>query len=224
MSAGHDTTAGALTWAAATLCLQPDIQVRLREEILSNLPSDRPPTHAELDSLSYMSLFLKEVLRCFSPTTLVPRTPIHDTTICGNVIPAGTTCLMNPQTLQFNPAIWGPDAETFDVERHSPDHWTAKEFPDSRDPYAIAAFSNGPRICIGKAFATLEFKSILSQVLRNFELVRGWDEEGKKLPDGEEFKGKYEKKGDVFGGIKVVNFVTLRPREGVWVHFKPLAS
>lgn len=87
----------------------------------------------------------------------------------------------------------------------------------------MEAFSNGPRICIGRAFAALEFKSILVSILRQFELVRGWDENGQKLEDGVDFAGKYEKEGDVFGGVEVQNFLTLRPKDGVWVRFKPLS-
>jgi cytochrome P450 len=223
VAAGHDTTAVALTWAFLTLCVQPDIQSRLRNEVQEHIPQDRAPTAAELDNLPYLNLFFKEVIRCFSSTTLIPRTPTEDgVTLCGTVIPKGTTCLLNPQTIQFNPSIWGPDAETFDPDRHHPDDPRQKEFPDCRDPYAIATFSNGPRMCIGKAFAGLEFKSVIVAVVRAFELERAWDEEGKRLDEGVKFEGNYNREGNVYAGVKLQNAITIRPRDGIWVRFRPL--
>jgi cytochrome P450 len=67
MSAGHETTAGALVWAVLSMCLNPDIQDRLRTEIRENIPHSNPPRYEELEKLQYMNSFLKEVLRCFPP-------------------------------------------------------------------------------------------------------------------------------------------------------------
>jgi cytochrome P450 len=222
MSAGHETTAGALVWATLTLCLHPSIQSRLRAEIASQIPHSTSPSFAELENLTYMSAFLKEVLRCFSPTVMITRTPIQETTLCGTIIPVGTTCFMDPQSIQFNPTVWGPDAESFNPERHLPGHSSEKEFPDSRDPYAMEAFSNGPRICIGKAFASAEFKSVLVGLLRKFEMVRGWDESGRKLEVGEECGPDEEGLEGIFAGVKLRNFMTLRWEGGVYVRFRPL--
>lgn len=224
MSAGHTTTADALTWALLTLCTHPSIQNRLRGEIYELIPHGQRATPKNLESLDYMSLFLKEVDRCFSPTVLVTRKPCHDNVVlCKTPIPASTTILMNPQSLQFNPAIWGPDAETtFDPSRHAVKDPRVELYPDSRDPYAIAAFSNGPRICIGKHFASLEMRSILVEILRSFEVIRGWDENGVRLKDGEIYEGDYHHGSDLFAGVKVMNTITLKPRDGVWVRFRPL--
>lgn len=224
MSAGHETTSGALVWATLTLCLHPSVQVRLRSEIQSQIQHSNPPSFAELESLTYMNAFLKEILRCFSPTIMVPRTPVKDLTLCGTVIPVGTICLLDPQSIQFNPTIWGPDAEFFKPERHFPDHPSAVEYPLSRDPYASETFSNGPRICIGKLFASLEFKSLMVELLRNFEMVRGWNTNGERLKEGDECGPDEEGLEGVFAGVKLRNFMTLRPQEGVWIRFKPVEN
>ena len=71
--------------------------------------------------------------------------------------------MVAPAAPHFNPHIWGSSADEFD-----PDRWD--KLPEkARDPYASAAFSNGPRVCIGKQFALLEFKTILTDLVRNFE-------------------------------------------------------
>jgi cytochrome P450 len=220
MSAGHETSSVTLTWALHTLCLQPTIQARLRNEITARIPAHQQPTAADLESLHYMDLFVKEALRCFSPSVLVPRTPARPgVTICNTEIPVGTILLINPQAIHFNPTIWGPDVQFFNPDRHSPDHPSAKQYPKSRDPYALESFSNGPRICIGKSFALLEIKSVLVELLRRFEVERGWDEGGERLRNGEKFVGT-GKEEDLFAGVKVQNFITLRPRDGAWIRFK----
>jgi cytochrome P450 len=167
-----------------------------------------------------MTNFLKEVLRCYSPPTFIPRTPIHDLTLCGTVIPAGTTVLLNPAVIHFNPRIWGPDAESFNPDRHSD---AIDEWAETRDPFALEAFSNGPRICLGRAFAMLEMKSVLVGVLQRFEMERGWDEKGRRLVDGMEFEGEVGLGQEgLYAGVGLKNFVTLKPTDGVWVRFRRL--
>ncbi|KAF2121237.1 cytochrome P450 [Lophiotrema nucula] len=172
-------------------------------KILASIPHNAPPSYAELESLPYLAAFAKEVVRCFSPITFNARTPVKDTTVCDTVIPAGTTILITPQVLNSHPTIWGPDAERFDPDRHLPDDTRGELFPLSRDPFAMASFGNGPRICIGKAFGLLQMKSMLVELLRNFELQR---------------------ENDVFGGVKVKNYMHLKPKGAIWVKFKPLSS
>jgi cytochrome P450 len=65
----------------------------------------------------------------------------------------------------LNPLIWGEDADDVDPTRW--DHLSG----DSLNPYAFNAFSNGPRICIGRAFAFIEIKLILVEMIRNFRFL-----------------------------------------------------
>ena len=235
MSGGHETTAGALTWALLACCQYPEMQKRLRDEIKTHIPHDRSPNHVELEKLKYMSHFIKEVLRCYSPIVWIPRAPRAPLTLPSVpdiVIPAGTTILISPTALHYNPTLWGPDADTFNPERHEPNHPSAKLYPESSDPHAFATFSNGPRICIGKAFAMQEMKSVFTEILRHWELRRGWGRDGEKLSAEEEFDHDEkledgERAGDcenrqekLLADVKVQNFITLKPRSGLWVKFR----
>lgn len=84
-------------------------------------------------------------------------------TIEGVRIPKGTLITIAPAAPQFNPNIWGPTADQFDPDRFD------NLPPPAQDPYVSEAFSTGPRVCIGKSFALLEFKTIMCELIRKFE-------------------------------------------------------
>jgi cytochrome P450 len=65
----------------------------------------------------------------------------------------------------MNPLIWGEDAEVVD-----PTRWDRLS-GDQLNPFAFGAFSNGPRICIGKQFAYMELKTILVEMVRNYRFI-----------------------------------------------------
>jgi len=144
-----------------------------------------------------------------------PLTPLRIPSAPDVLIPAGAILIQCPAAFQFNPAIWGPDAHIFNPDRHDQDHPSATLHPNSRDPYAMATFSNGPQICLGRGLSLLETKSLLTEIARRWEVRRGWDANGVKLGPGEEFESKG---GDgvtieeelpeknLFAGVRVHNF------------------
>ncbi len=84
-------------------------------------------------------------------------------TICGQFIPKGTTLILNPAVTNHSEALWGPDVEEFVVDR-----WDNPP-PAAANPYATGTFMHGPRVCIGKHFAMIEFKILLIEVLSKFQ-------------------------------------------------------
>lgn len=63
---GHETTAGALTWALYALTLYPEMQDRLRKEI-SGLDASKLPSYSDIEGLVFLNNFTKEVLRYYPP-------------------------------------------------------------------------------------------------------------------------------------------------------------
>ncbi|KAK0619145.1 cytochrome P450 [Immersiella caudata] len=164
LAAGHETTAGALTWATHLIIEHPDATQRLRTEIAELLRREPLPSQHSIESLPYLHNFTREVLRLQCPAVNVAREAAEDVVIQGVAIPKGTTIMMQPAILQRNPTIWGPDCNEF-----KPDRWDRLE-GQATDPWAFAAFSSGPRVCIGKAMTMLEFKIILMELVEGFDM------------------------------------------------------
>ncbi len=74
--AGHETTSSATTWCLFSLAEHPDIQRKLREELLT-MPTDSP-TMDEIMLLPYLEMVVKEVMRYHSPVPMTNRVATKD--------------------------------------------------------------------------------------------------------------------------------------------------
>jgi len=177
--AGHETTSTATTWALFALTQAPDVQTKLREELLS-LPTENPSMD-ELSSLPYLDAVVRETLRVHSPAQATSRVAMKD-----DVIPLGTHFVdKNGEThhgikvtngdlitipiiaLNRSKSIWGEDANEFRPER-----W--ESVPEGADSIPgiwgkQLSFLGGPRACIGYRFAIVEMKALLFTLIRAFE-------------------------------------------------------
>lgn len=160
--AGHETTAKALTWAWYVLSQRPDLLQQLQGELDSVL-GGRRPTLEDLPNLTALDRFLKEVLRLYPPawtTTRDVQTPVE---ILGVPLRKNDIVVVNIYGVHRDAAIY-PEPLTFD-----PSRWTP-EFERSLPKSAYLPFGNGPRVCIGSAFAQMEAKLILAVLAQRFTL------------------------------------------------------
>lgn len=72
-----------------------------------------------------------------------------------------------PSVTLSNPKIWGETVDEIDPTRWEPERLTG----DQLNPYTFSAFSNGPRICIGRLFSMFEIKLILAEMIRNYRFI-----------------------------------------------------
>lgn len=77
-------------------------------------------------------------------------------------MPKGTSLMIMPCAVHFNPLIWGPRAEEFD-----PDRWDNLT-GEAAKPHSFATFGMGPRACVGKVYTRLEFKAVIIALMRKF--------------------------------------------------------
>lgn len=196
LAAGHETTASAMTWAIYMLCLNPDVQTKLRSEIRANLPSpddDTPVSAAQIEHLPYLNAVCAEVLRYYPSVPLTLREAAVDTEIIGQRIPKGTLVYVVPWATNRDPSLWGPDADVFDPER-----WLRDATGGAKSNYAHLTFIHGPRSCIGERFARGEFACLLAGFVGRMEFG---------LADGRLMD---EKNLSIKGGV------TAKPSKGLW--------
>lgn len=58
-----------------------------------------------------------------------------------------------------------------DPEKFKPERFLGERTMEKQNSFTYIPFSAGPRNCIGQKFAFYEIKSIVSKILRNFEIV-----------------------------------------------------
>ncbi|XP_037818738.1 cytochrome P450 4d1 isoform X2 [Lucilia sericata] len=166
MFEGHDTTSSAITFCFYNLAMNPKCQQKCFEEIIQVFGKDKskPVTYEDLNNLHYVELCIKETLRMFPSVPLLGRKVTEECEINGKIVPAGTNIGISPLHLGRQEELF-PEANTFKPERFEMDYTT-----DKMSPYAYIPFSAGPRNCIGQKFAMLEVKTVLTNVLRHYEL------------------------------------------------------
>ncbi|EKM59819.1 uncharacterized protein PHACADRAFT_192194 [Phanerochaete carnosa HHB-10118-sp] len=176
--AGHETTSMAVTWALFSLSQQPDMQRKLREELLQVATDSL--TMDKLNALPYLDAVVRETLRHHSPVPATTREAFEDDIIPVDTpytdrygrtreyieVKKGDLVFLPILALNRRKEIWGEDAHEFKPER-----W-------EHIPKAVASvpgvwgnqltFIGGPRACIGYRFSLVETKALLFALVRAF--------------------------------------------------------
>jgi cytochrome P450 family 4 len=166
MFEGHDTTAAGSSFALCVLGCHPDVQARVHEE-LDNIfgDSDRQCTFQDTLEMKYLERVILETLRLFPPVPLIARHLNEDVKIVtGNyVLPKSSTVMIvqfmahRSEKYYQNPSVFNPD--NFLPEKMQQRHY-----------YSFIPFSAGPRSCVGRKYAMLKLKVLLSTILRNYRV------------------------------------------------------
>lgn len=166
LSAGHETTAMALTWALYLLDQNQDKADILREE-LDDALNGRPPTPADLRSLPYTEMFLNESLRMYPPVWGLARKALQEDRVGAYHVPKHSRVIVSPYVTHRDPDLW-KNPDTFEPERFS------AAATGARSPYAFFPFGLGPRTCVGRNFARTEAMITLAILAQrfSFELAR----------------------------------------------------
>ena len=165
-TAGHETTANALTFTWHLLAHHPDVQARLHAEVDAVL-GERMPAREDVDRLPFTRQVVAESMRLYPPAWAVGRQAKEPVEVGGYTLPAGAVVLTSQWVTHHDPRWW-PDPERFD-----PDRW--RDGADSaaaaqRPRWAYFPFGGGPRSCIGEAFAWMEAILVLATIARRWRV------------------------------------------------------
>jgi cytochrome P450 len=163
LTAGHETTANALTFTLYLLSKHPDVARRVRTE-LDEVLGDRPVDVTDLRALVYTEQVLQEAMRLYPPVWAIARRAEQSDRLSGYAVERGAWVVMSPYATHRHPRYWD-NPEGFDPERFS-ERARAAGRAAGRSRYAYFPFAAGPRKCIGDHFARMEALIVLATVLR----------------------------------------------------------
>ena len=190
--AGHETTASALTWAFYIVASRPDVAAKIRAEV-RNIAGDGDIDIGHTKRLIYTRNVFRETLRLYPPITFLPRVAETACPLGKKNIKKGALVMVAPWALHRHRRFW-KEPNTFDPDRFLP------EREGELTPGAYIPFGQGPRICAGAAFATIESVLILARLVRRYEF---------KLIEGEK--------------VRPAARMTTRPRSQVFFHVERCA-
>ncbi|CAI9109203.1 OLC1v1008978C1 [Oldenlandia corymbosa var. corymbosa] len=172
MIAGRDTTSSALTWFFYLLSENPNVEMKIREE----LRSITPPGEAEkwrifdvqsLNKLVYLHGAICETLRLYPPVPFQHKEPIQpDILPSGHRVHPKMKVLFSLYAMGRMTSIWGKDCLEMKPERWISDRGTIKHEPS----YKFLAFNAGPRTCLGKEVAFTQLKAVAASIIHNYQI------------------------------------------------------
>ena len=167
VSAGHETTAVALTWTLWLLAKDKAVQRRVYDEAVAVMGHGSIEID-HIDALRLTRQVILEAMRLFPPVPMLSRIPKAAMQLGGLAITPRTWIGIPIFALHRNKLLWD-NPHAFDPDRFLPDQ--AK----GRSRYAHLPFGAGPRVCIGANFAMIEAVVIIATLVRafRFETVPG---------------------------------------------------
>ncbi|XP_035431348.2 cytochrome P450 4g15 [Spodoptera frugiperda] len=173
MFEGHDTTAAGSSFVLCMLGLHQDVQTRVYDELYQIFgDSDRPATFNDTLQMKYLERVILETLRMYPPVPIIARQLKKDAQIVTNnyVLPAGATIVIATYGIHRHPQHY-KDPDTFNPDNFLPENMANRHY------YSYIPFSAGPRSCVGRKYALLKLKILLSTILRNYKTISDVPEE-----------------------------------------------
>ncbi|XP_058107665.1 cytochrome P450 94C1-like [Magnolia sinica] len=165
--AGRDTVASALTCFFWALASNPDVEKKLREEIMHVLiHGEDVATFEQLKGMHYLHAALYESMRLYPPVQFDSKYALEDDVLPdGTFIKKGTRVTYHPYAMGRMEDIWGPDCLEFKPER-----WLNDGIFTPQNPFKYPVFQAGLRVCLGKEMAIVEMKSVAVALIQRFKI------------------------------------------------------
>ncbi|KAL6425687.1 hypothetical protein ACFW04_009649 [Cataglyphis niger] len=167
---GFDTSSTTMSFIAHEIAANPDVQIKLRQEIDKVLvESNGEITCETINQLEYLDLVINEALRLYPPFAFLERICDKDYEL-PPALPGE-----KPFTMKKGMTFWIP---VFAIQRDAryyddPEKFRPERFVDNKmyhNSFCYMPFGLGPRVCIANRFALLEMKVLLFHLLARYEL------------------------------------------------------
>lgn len=165
-TAGHETTANALSFSLYFLAKQQAVQEKAFQEV-TKLDMEEGDIMENLSLLPYVKQCIEEALRLYPPAYVIDRIAVAEDIFEGRTIKKDTMILMSVYELHRYQSFWESPGD-FVPERF--DKGKGKDFQEYYYP-----FGAGPRMCVGNNFAMYEMILTVAEVLKRFQLQTDLD-------------------------------------------------
>jgi len=161
-TAGHETTANALSFTLFLLALHTEIQEKVFQEV-STIDFDLGNIMEKIGELVYTKQCIEEAMRMYPPLFMLDRMSIETDIVAGQQFNKSTVWLMSFFELHRHGDFW-KNPDEFIPERF--DTSNKKDFSDYYFP-----FGAGPRMCIRNNFAMYEMIMTVAEILKKYTLM-----------------------------------------------------
>lgn len=160
--AGHETTAGHISWALIDLLEHPDYLQTVTDGQDALIGDCQELTMDDVRGLPRIDWAVKETERLHPVAYILMRTAAEDLEIGGFQVSKGTQVFAAPSVSHRMPDVFS-EPDRYVPERFSPDR------SESRNQYSLIGFGGGVHRCTGVNFAYLEMKVALTLLLQHYE-------------------------------------------------------
>lgn len=164
--AGHETTAGQVSWALADLLGNPGYLATIRAELARVLGGGdgRALGWEQAVAMEKMDLALRETERLHPVAFMLSRKATADIERDGYRIAKGEFVLLAP-SVSHRIAETFRNPDTYDPERFNPEN------PDAQiESNSLIGFGGGVHRCAGVNFARMEMKVLLAVLLQHYDM------------------------------------------------------
>lgn len=159
---GADTTASTLAWLFADLLRHPEVMRELTAEV-DRVTGGRPLASEHVPALDRLDAALKESQRLHPVVPNAIRLLKRPMRIGGWDLPEGVEVLPSMYLTQRRADLY-PEPTRFVADRF---------LHKKASPYELFPFGGGPRLCVGRAFALHEIKTVVARLLQRVTLRDG---------------------------------------------------
>ena len=171
-TAGHETTANALSFTFFLLGKHPEIQEKVLQEV-KQAGVGTTDGMTWVPKMVYTQQCIEEAMRLYPPAYIIDRMAKEDLEIANYRFTKGSLLLMSVYELHRYKNFWD-EPESYVPERF--DKVNKKEMGAYYYP-----FGAGPRMCIGNNFAMNEMIMTIAHIVKKYR-IRNIDEEVKIVP------------------------------------------
>ncbi len=160
-TAGHETTANALSFTLFLLSKHPEIQEKLFQEV-KTVDFENTDLMQALGRLQYTKQCIEEAMRLYPPVYVIDRVSLGKDNVGGYDFKKRTIWLMSIYELHRHADLW-EKPNKFLPERFDPEN--KKDYSGYYFP-----FGAGPRMCVGNSFAMYEMIIVIATLVKKYKL------------------------------------------------------